>query len=120
MEFYGDGVYTVDMKASEFVIDSMRQYVLVRVPRPELKKCKITDANQLLWKNGIFNKSISVGTSLAMEMRTAGYTKLNNYMKSNAQFYKSAKSAAKIVISDLVKGLNSELTNLVVEVEFVD
>jgi hypothetical protein len=55
-----------------------------------------------------------------MEMRTAGYTKLNNYMKSNAQFYKSAKSAAKIVISDLVKGLNSELTNLVVEVEFVD
>lgn len=120
MEFYGDGVYTVDMKASEFVIDSDRQYVLVRVPRPELTNCKITQANQLRWKNGLFDKSISVGTDLAVEMRNAGYVKLNNYMKSNAQFYKSAKSSAQIVIANLVKSLNSELTDLVVEVEFVE
>lgn len=120
MEFYGDGVYTVDMKASEFIIDSDRQYVLVRVPRPELTNCRITQANQLFWQNGVFNKSVSVGTDLAVEMRNAGYSKLNNYMKSNAQFYKSAKSSAQTVIADLVKGLNSELTDLVVEVEFVD
>lgn len=120
MEFYGDGVYTVDMKASEFIIDSDRQYVLVRVPRPELTNCRITQANQLFWQNGVFNKSVSVGTDLAVEMRNAGYSKLNNYMKSNAQFYKSAKTSARTVIADLVKGLNSELTDLVVEVEFVD
>ena len=41
-------------------------------------------------------------------------------MKSNAQFYKSAKSSAQMIISDLIKGLNSELPNLVVEVEFID
>lgn len=120
MEFYGDGVYTVDMKASEFIIDSDRQYVLVRVPRPELTNCRITKANQLLWKNGACNKSNSVGTDLAVDMRNAGYAKLNNYMKSNAKFYKSAKESATMVIADLVKGLNSELTDLVVEVEFVD
>lgn len=120
MEFYGDGVYTVDMKASEFIIDSDRQYVLVRVPRPELTNCRITKANQLFWQNGAFNKSNSVGTELAVEMRNAGYAKLNNYMKSNAKFYKSAKESATMVIADLVKGLNPELTDLVVEVEFVD
>ena len=120
MEFYGDGVYTVDMKASEFIIDSDRQYVLVRVPRPELTNCRITKANRLYWKNGVLNKSVSVGTDLAVAMRKAGYSKLNNYMRSNAQFFKSAKASAQTVIADLVKGLNSELTNLVVEVEFVD
>lgn len=120
MEFYGDGVYTVDMKAGEFIIDSDRQYVLVRVPGPELTNCRITQANRLFWQDGVFDKSISVGTDLAVEMRKAGYTKLNNYMKSNAQFYKSAKSSAQTVIANLVKGLNSELTDLVVEVEFFD
>ena len=120
MEFYGDGVFTVDMKASEFIIDSDRQYVLVRVPRPELTNCRITQANQLYWQNGAFNKSVSVGTDLAVEMRNAGYSKLNNYMKSNTQFYDCAKSSARTLIADLVKGLNSELVNLVVEVEFVD
>ena len=120
MEFYGDGVYTVDMRASEFIIDSDRQYVLVRVPKPELTNCKITQTNRLFWKDKWRNESNAVGTELAADMRNEGYTKLNNYMKSNAQFYKSAKISAQTVISDLVKGLNSELPDLVVEVEFID
>lgn len=73
MEFYGDGVFTVDMKASEFIIDYERQYVLVRVPRPELTNCRITQANQLFWQNGICNKSISVGIDKAVNMRNEGY-----------------------------------------------
>lgn len=120
IEFYGDGVYTVDMRASEFIIDSDRQYVLVRAPRPELTNCRITKTNELFWQNGIFNNSNAVGTDLAVGMRNAGYAKLSNYMKSNAKFYKSAKESAATIITDLVKGLNSELSNLVVEVEFVD
>lgn len=122
IEFYGDGVYTVDMKASEFIIDSDRQYVLVRVPRPELTNCRITQTRELFFQEDkpFRNGNISDGTNLANDMRNAGYAKLNNYMKSNAQFYKSAKSSAQTVIEDLVKGLNSDLPNLVVEVEFVD
>ena len=120
IEFYGDGVYTVNMKASEFVIDSDRQYVLVRIPRPELTDCRITKTNRLLWKSGLFDKSYSVGTELAVEMRAAGYAKLNNYMKSNTLFYKSAKESATIIITDLIKRLNPELPDLTVEVEFVD
>ena len=122
IEFNGEGVYIVDMKASEFIIDSDRQYVLVRVPRPELSNCKITQTRELFFrKDKLFsNGNVSDGTSLAVDMRNAGYTKLNNYMKSNAQFYKSAKVSAKNTITDLVRGLNSELTDLVVEVEFVD
>ena len=120
VEFYGDGVYTVDMRASEFIIDSDRQYVLVRVPKPELTNCKITQTKQQFWKDEGFNESNADGTELAMKTRNEGYTKLNNYMKSNAQFYKSAKSSAQTVISDLIKGLNSELTDLIVEVEFMD
>ena len=62
VEFYGDGVYTVDMRASEFIIDSDRQYVLVRVPKPELTNCKITQTNQLFWKDKWFNESNADGT----------------------------------------------------------
>ncbi len=121
LEVYGEGVYTVDLKASEFIIDSDRQYVLVRVPRPELTQCKITEVNQLLWKdNKLFNQDISSGAEMAADLRAAGETKLNNYMKSSAEFYKSAKSSAQTVISNFVKGVNSELTDLVVEVEFMD
>lgn len=120
MEFYGDGVFTVDMKASEFIIDYEHQYVLVRVPRPELTNCRITQANQLFWQNGICNKSISVGIDKAVNMRNEGYKKLKNYMKSNTKFYKSAKTSAQIIISDLVRKLNPGQTSLVVEVEFVD
>lgn len=120
MEFYGDGVFTVDMKASEFIIDYDRQYVLVRVPRPELTNCRITQANQLFWQNGICNKSISVGIDKAVNMRNEGYIKLKNYMKSNTKFYKSAKTSAQIIISDLVRKLNPGQPSLVVEVEFVE
>lgn len=120
IEFYGDGVYTVNMKASEFIIDSDRQYVLVRIQRPELTDCRITGTNRLLWKSGFFDKSYSVGTDLAVEMRAAGYVKLNNYMKSNTLFYKSAKESATLIITELIKKLNPELPDLVVEVEFVD
>lgn len=120
MEFYGDGVFTVDMKASEFIIDYEHQYVLVRVPRPELTNCRITQANQLFWQNGICNKSISVGIDKAVNMRNEGYKKLKNYMKSNTKFYKSAKTSAQIIISELVRRLNPGQTSLVVEVEFVD
>lgn len=120
IEFYGEGVYTVNMKASEFVIDSDRQYVLVRIPGPELTDCRITKTNRLLWKSGLFDKSYAIGTELAVEMRAAGYAKLNNYMKSNTLFYKSAKESATIIITDLIEKLNPELPDLVVEVEFVD
>ena len=43
MEFYGDGVFTVDMKASEFIIDYEHQYVLVRVELLDSQLNKIED-----------------------------------------------------------------------------
>lgn len=121
VEYYGDGVYTVDMRESEFIIDSERQYVLVRVPRPTISNCRITSSNTLLLQNeGFLNKNDAAGVELAKEMRSEGYTKLCNYMKSNAEFYKSAKKSAEITITELVKGLNPELEDLEVEVQFVE
>jgi hypothetical protein len=120
VEFYGTGVYTVDMRESEFIVDTNRQYILVRVPRPEFARCSIQKTETLFWKNGVFNKSYSDGVDHAQKLRAEGWTKLNNGMKSNTRFMKAAKDSATKVISDLVKGFNSELTDLVVEVEFVD
>lgn len=117
MEYYGDGVFTVNMQQSEFVIDANRQYVLVRAPKPVLSNCRIVETNELLWKDGVINESYSVGADLAVEMRNDGYTKLSEYM-NNAMFYENAESSARILISHLVKGLNTQLPNLVVEVEF--
>ncbi len=120
VEFYGEGVYTVDMRACEFIIDEYRQYVLVRAPKPVLTNCRITKTNEILWKNDFFNESISEGVEVAIDMRKAGQTKLSNYMKSNARFFDSAKKSATAIISDLVKSLNSDLPDLTVDVELVD
>ena len=120
-EYFGEGVYTVDMRESEFIIDSERQYVLVRVPRPVITNCRITKSNTLfLESTGFRNGNDAAGVALAEGMRIEGYSMLSNYMKSDTEFYKSAKNSAEIAIESLVKGLNPDLQDLEVDVEFVE
>ena len=51
----GHGVYTVDLSLSEFIVDNDRQYVLARVPRPQLN----TAGLDYEYNNYLFGKKCS-------------------------------------------------------------
>lgn len=118
----GKGVYTVDLTASEFIVDNEQKYVLVRVPEPELKNCTIIykDVEQLLFKNKGFNESISIGEDAARKQLQEGYILIQKALGSNLNFYQSAELSAERMIIGLVKALNVNVEDLNVEVEFIN
>ena len=118
----GTGVYTVNLAAGEYLIDDERQYVLVRVPRPELATVNIDDAEQLLIKDNkiFFNGSISEGEDRARTQRAEAQIKLLERIEANQIFYQNAEKSAKALIESLVRKFNSKVENLKVDVEFFD
>jgi hypothetical protein len=122
-EIPGDGVFTVNLKAGDIAIDNERQYVLIRVPSPELSEFTIDFENvQLLYfdKGGVFNNSAKVGVKDAMEHLQNAELTLRQEITSNQRFYQSAKDSAVNIITNLVRQLNPQLEDLTVEVEFID
>lgn len=116
----GKGIYSIDMTSSEFITDSEREYVLVRVPNPTLK-ITVTDREKLLYENGsflFFNGTEKEGDELREKQEEKGYEMIIDELSSNQQYYDSAKESSKKIITNLVKGLNPDLDNLRVDVEF--
>ena len=117
----GTGVYTVNMAAGEYVIDNERQYVLVRIPRPELK-VDLRNTELLFYKDGsIFsNGSIVEGEDLARRQRIEAQTQLLEDIQSNQMFYQNAEASAITLIESLVRGFNTNIPDLQVDVEFFE
>lgn len=117
----GYGVYVVDLSLSEFVVDNERQYVLVRVPYPQLSSEGLDyEYENYLFEDGIFNGSISDGVDLAMNDLKKAQNQLHKKLVSSQAYYDSAQKSAEVIITRLVKNFNSEVVGLNVEVEFVD
>ena len=120
LEIPGKGVFTVDMRAAEFIIDENRGYVLVRIPKPEFTELTLEKAEQLLCKNKGANDSIKDGTDIIDEQIKNGYIEIKNSFASNPIYFDSAKKSTVTMITNLVKALNPEVPGLTVEVEFMD
>lgn len=122
LEVPGEGTFVVDLKAGEYVVDNERAHVLVRVPYPELTNITIDYANvqKILFKDnkGIFNGSYSKGEDLARQQLSEAELLIKKEFTSNQNFYLNAQKAAISTIETLVKQLNPEVENLVVDVEF--
>lgn len=116
----GTGVYTVNLAAGEYLIDDEHQYVLVRVPRPELATVNIDDAEQLLIKDNkiFFNGSMGKGEDLARAQRAEAQIKFLEDIESNQIFYQNAEKSAKALIESLVRKFNPKVEDLKVDVEF--
>ncbi|MBD5147133.1 MAG: DUF4230 domain-containing protein [Ruminococcus sp.] len=121
LEVTGNGVFTVNLKASEFIVDNERNYVLVRVPKPVVN-CAVDYKNIALLKfenkNWIRNGNYSDGTDKAQEDIEKGFRLIKEELNSNQNFNKSAEESARTIIENLVLALNSEVVGLKVEVEF--
>ena len=116
----GTGVYTVNLAAGEYLIDSERQYVLVRVPKPELT-VNLDNVERLFFKNeGFKNGSIGEGEELARKQRSDAQIQLLKDIKENQEFYEYAEDSAITLIKSLVREFNLEIPELKVDVEFFD
>lgn len=123
LEVPGEGVFTVDMKESEFIVDEERQYVLIRVPDLELSNFEIVydDTKTLYYQDGGWmHNAVGDGIDEVKSQVEAAQNQLMRNIQSNQQFYKAAKEATKRILTDWVKKLNPEMPELVVEVEFME
>lgn len=123
LEVPGNGVFTVNLQAGEFIIDEERQYVLIRVPSPELTEFSIDYENVellLFEEGGAFKNSAKYGVDKAVEqLQSAELTMMQN-VNNNQEFYKRARESTEKMLVNLVKQLNPQLPDLSVKIEFID
>lgn len=122
LEVQGTGKFTVDLSTSEFITDSERHYVLVRIPKPVLTECEVSGIGTQFFKNNqIFsNGSIDDGIRLSQSQLSEGRLKLEDSMKQNRTFYDAARKAAVQAIDSLVHEWNPNISDLQVEIEFIN
>ena len=120
LEVPGEGMFVVDLKNGEFVVDNERAHVLVKVPYPELTNITIdyANVNNLLFEDGVFNGSNRIGEELAKKQLGEAELLLEKEFTSNENFYLNAQKVAVNIIEALIKQLNPEVENLTVDVEF--
>lgn len=117
----GHGVYTVNLSLGEFLVDNVRQYVLVRIPYPKLSTAGLDyEYESYLFENGIFNGNTKDGVDKAREDLKAAQNQLQAKLVSNQFYYETAQKSAEDIIRSLVMSCNPSVADLVVKVEFVE
>lgn len=123
LEVPGNGVFTVDLQAGEFIIDAERQLVLLRIPSPELSNFTLDYENvEVLYfdEGGVFKNSAKYGVDKAVEQLQNAELDMVQRISNNQELYKRARDIAQDMLTRLVKQLNPQLPDLTVEVEFLD
>lgn len=119
----GTGTFTVNLQASEFLVDDERQYVLARIPKPDLASFKTDGAEPLLYEDGSwgpFNGDNSIGIDFAQMQVQEALEDARKSIVSNERFSISAEKSAKLMIKNLICALNSDVKDLTVEIEFME
>lgn len=123
LEIPGRGLFTVDMRESEFLIDEIHQTVIARLPVPRLtfdevdyENIEVFDLDAGIIRNGSYEEGVNKGE----EDIKKGHEMITNGFLSNQEYLQSAESAAECIITELVQNLNPRVKNLQVIVEFVD
>lgn len=118
----GAGVFSVNLTEAEYVIDNARQYVLVRVPHPVIDSANISIDNfeslhfeENKWSRG---NSVKTGEELARDQLSEAKQRIQEDFEANEQYSKLAESSTKSMLTALIKGINPEVKDLQVDVEF--
>lgn len=122
LEVKGTGIFTVDLSMGEFITDSERRYVLVRVPNPVLTNVKVTGTDTRFWKDDriVSNGSVKEGVELSQNQMSEGRIKIEDSMRRSRRFNEESKNAARRILTALVQEWNPNIPELQVEVEFMD
>lgn len=120
----GTGIFTVNLTAAEYLVDNNRHYVLVRIPAPVLDtdNISIDSFESLFYKENKMNFSNSVqsGERLAQAQLNEAQQQIQEDFLASENYEKIAKTSAESMVEALIKGLNSEISDLQVQVEFYD
>ncbi len=124
LEIPGSGVFTVDLKAAEFITDDARQMVLIRLPAPQLTQFSVSATDTKVYKVG---DSVPTqlsdpkdGYDVAREQVKNAQLEIQQEISENQDYYQAAKSSAVTQLTTLVRQLNPALPDLEVIVEFID
>lgn len=119
----GNGIFTVNMMRSEFLIDNERHSVIARLPEPALTEAKIDSKNIQTYdfKTGeVFNGDYSEGVSYAEDCYKEAQDKIETEFNSNQQYLVMAEQSAEKLITNLIMNLNPDVNDLKVSIEFID
>ena len=123
LEVPGYGVFTVDLRSSESIIDNERGYVLLRIPSPKLSEFSIDYKNVEILNfedTGLFKNSAKIGVDTAQKQLQSAELTMRQNASSNQKYYRAAKESAEKILSNLVRQLNPQIENLTVDVEFIE
>ena len=125
----GTCVYTVNLKASEFVTDTVRNTVTVRIPHIISNTHVNEDKIEVLFYkddsdlfSSTFSKAeiVKAGNDLVDRQLRNGYIEIRRKFQENPEYEKEAKESAIKVVEKLIKDLNPENETLQVFVEFAE
>lgn len=125
----GTCVYTVNLKASEFVTDTVRNTVTVRIPHIISNTHVNEDKIEVLFYKddsdlfaSTFSKAeiVKAGNDLVDRQLRDGYIEIRRKFQENPEYEKEAKESAIKVVEKLIKDLNPENETLQVFVEFAE
>ena len=122
LKIHGNGVFTVNLAAAEILVDSVRQYVLIRVPSPELdeKNIDIDNYESIHFEENKWRRanSISAGENLARDQLSEAKQRIQEDFEASQDYSELAKQSSKSTLAALIKGFNPDVEDLEVDVEF--
>lgn len=120
-EVTGTGSFTVDLTQAEVIMDNARKHISVVIPAPEVKcMAKVTEEYD---KNDInpFNDSTAEGMEISQTAEKKGQKLVDESISSDPNYMDSARTAAKRLLSNMIKSLNAEeIPDLSVDISFFD
>lgn len=118
LEVPGKGIFTVNLKAAEYIIDDEMQYVLIRVPKPELGEFKLEEDGITFIKELEDKKNVQDGIKLTQNQYKDAELNMKREMLHSQELYKRAETSAEAILENLVRQLNPNVPELEVEIEF--
>lgn len=121
LEVPGNGFFTVDLQTGEFLVNTERREVVVRIPEPVLSDFTIDyqNVNRLYFNNRGGNDSIAVGEELARKQCREAYSELHTAFMSDPKYLESAKRSAETILTNLIRQLNPDVPDLKVLIEYM-
>lgn len=126
VKYVGEGIFTVDLTESEFLVNDNKHYVLIRIPEPAMTEFGILSENTepLLYvhKKFLDDGSYKEGADLSIDFHRRAESAIQDNINNNQNYLSQAKDAAIEQLTKLVKLLNpsEEMADLIVEIEFID
>lgn len=125
MAIPGEGTFIVDLKSSEFIVDSIRKTVKIKVPIPKLQYSIIYEDKEILFMKdepSIFSSSSGgkISDEINTRLENMANKEIESEFTSNANYFNSAKNSTISLLQQLINRLNPNIEGINVEVEFTE